>query len=148
MRQGSAGRILLRGPKASSDTGAIDPHKMPSRLTNDGIEDRCRDLLNHRPVIANRLLKRLQMIRKNAILAQENGMRPHAWTLFDVAGVRELTGMAVCFAEGSTGVSGECSSKKSSANIAGSSLDRSGLIEPAPVSEVPVASGTLADSPR
>jgi hypothetical protein len=121
---------------------------MPSRLTNDGIEDRCGDILNHRPVIANKLLERFQMIRQNAILAQEDGMRPHACALFDVASAWGLLETAACLVEGYAVVAGECSAKKSSTNITGSDLGRSDLVDPASVSEVPVASGTLVESPR
>jgi hypothetical protein len=121
---------------------------MPSRLTNDGIEDRCGDILNHRPVIANKLLKRLEMIRQNAILTQENGMRPHACALFDVASAWELPGSAACLAKEYAVIAGECSAKKSSANIAGSDLEKSGLVETAPFSEVPVGTGTLVESRR
>ena len=140
MRQGSTGRIFLGGPEAPSGTGAIDPHKVPSRLTNDGIEDRCGDLLDHRPVIANRLLERLQMIGQNAIFAQENGMRSHACALFDVTDAWGLAGPAIG--------NDECSLKKSSENIDGLGFRRSGPVEPASGSEVPVASGTLIKSPR
>ena len=122
VHQGSTSRIFLGGPEAPSGTCAIDPHKVPSRLTNDGIEDRCGDLLDHCPVIANRLLERLQMIGQNAIFAQENGMRSHACALFDVAGAWELTGTAACLTKGSVVVAGECSAKKSSANIVDSDL--------------------------
>ncbi|WP_058187542.1 hypothetical protein [Terracidiphilus gabretensis] len=87
------------------------------------------------------------MIRQNAIFAQENGMQPHACALFDVAGAWELTEMALRLTEGSTVVAGEHSAKKPSANIDGSELGKSGLVEIAPVSEVPVASGTLVESP-
>jgi hypothetical protein len=88
------------------------------------------------------------MIRQNAILTQENGMRPHACALFDVASAWELPGSAACLAKEYAVIAGECSAKKSSANIAGSDLEKSGLVETAPFSEVPVGTGTLVESRR
>jgi hypothetical protein len=92
--QGSTARILQRSPKASSGAGTVERHKVPSRLTNHRIEDRRRDILHNRPVIADGLLEWSQPIRQDATFAQKNGMQLHACALWGIAGAWGLMELA------------------------------------------------------
>ncbi len=85
-RQRSPGRILFRQPKASSRAGAGHPLEVPAHLANHRIENRRCDLFHKSPVFSNRLPERIQAIRQDALLAQENGMRLHACALLDTVG--------------------------------------------------------------
>ena len=84
-RQSSLGRLFRRQPQASS-RAALHPHKVPARLADHCIENRRRDLFHKRPVVAEVLPERIQTIRKDAPLAQENRMRLHACALLDTVG--------------------------------------------------------------
>lgn len=85
--QRSLGRPFLRQPQASSLAGAVHPQEVPALLANHGVENRCRDLFYARPVFADRLRQGIERFRKNALFAQENGMRFHARALFATLGV-------------------------------------------------------------
>lgn len=72
---------LAGEPKASADAGFLYPHKVPSGLTNHGVEDWREKFLYLRPVFANVFLNRVQAAGQSASLAQENRMPPHACAL-------------------------------------------------------------------
>ena len=80
-------RIFLRPPQAFSLAWAVHQHEVPALLANHGVENRCRDLFYARPVFADRLRQGIERFRKNALFAQENGMRFHARALFATLGV-------------------------------------------------------------
>lgn len=85
-RQSSPGGGFPRHPKALSAAGAVHPQKVPAHLANHGVENRRRDLFHEVPVIAAGLPERIQTVRKDALPAQENGMRLQACALFDGMG--------------------------------------------------------------
>ena len=64
----------------------MHPQEMPARLTYHGVENRRRDFFQKVPVFAAGLTERIQTVRKDTPLAQENGMRFQACALFDIAG--------------------------------------------------------------
>lgn len=90
MRQGSISRTLPGFPKASWGIGLLDPHKVPSRLTDHRIENRRCKVFDHRPVIANEPLEWIQSIWQDAFFTQENGMQLHACALLEAAGTATL----------------------------------------------------------
>jgi hypothetical protein len=61
--------------KSSSEAGALNTDKVPARMPDHRIKDRRPDLFNMRPVIANRLPKRIQILRQDATSAKEYGMQ-------------------------------------------------------------------------
>jgi hypothetical protein len=99
-------------------------------------------------VIANGPLERVQWIRQDAALAQENRVQPHARALFDVAGARGPVEPAALLAAWTADWEDECSARKSFANP-----DALGRNRPGPVGaagsgpEMPVASGRLVGYP-
>jgi hypothetical protein len=80
-------RTFLRQPQAFSGAGTVHPQEVPALLANHCVENRRRDLFYARPVFASRLREGIQRFRKNALFAQENGMRFHARALFATLGV-------------------------------------------------------------
>ncbi len=59
---------------------------MPTRLANHRVENWLEDFFHSHPVIADGGPQRIQTIRQDAILAQENGMKLHACALLEVTG--------------------------------------------------------------
>lgn len=138
-RQRSLDRSFLRGPKARSGAGAVDPHEVPAHLANHGVENRRRDLFHQRPVFANRLRERIHAFRQGALPAQENGVRLHARALFDTMGAFWLLEPVTCSVGATAARDDECSATKSRTKPDGFALIGSGS-EP----EKPVASGWLS----
>jgi len=81
--QCSMGRRILSYPKTSTRRGTQDPHEVPTRLANHGIEDRRRDLFHAHPTVADGLPERIQTLRQDALVAQEDGMRLQACALLE-----------------------------------------------------------------
>jgi hypothetical protein len=117
----------------------IDRHKVPALLADHGVEDRRSDLFYTRPVFANRLRKGIKRFRKNALPAQENGVRPQACALFETVGGCRWMELAAEAAGAGEELGDECSATKSAEN-------RGGLVLVVPGSgpEKPVASGWLS----
>lgn len=141
--QCAVSRILPGYAEASSRTGTLEPHKVPSSLANHGVEDQRGEILDNRPVVSDWLLQRVQPVRQNASFAQKNGMPLHACALLDVIGT----------------ATGPKSDSVTSGRTAGTALPGSGS-DPSvagPISgsvrsdcssEKPVASGWLAGVAR
>ena len=70
--------IVSRHAKSSSGAGSMNTDKVPPRMPDHRIKDRRPDLFNMRPVIANRLPKRIQILRQDATSAKEYGMQLQA----------------------------------------------------------------------
>lgn len=112
-RQGSSGRSLPRHSEAFSGERAVHPQEMPAHLTNHGVENRRRDLFYKVPVFAAGLLERIQTFRKDALPAQENGMRLQACALFDAVGTRRRMEPMTGSAGATAAPDDECSATKS-----------------------------------
>lgn len=82
--QCAVSRVLPAHAEASSRAGTLEPHKVPSSLANHGVEDQGGKILDHRPVVSDWRLERVQPVRQNASSAQKNGMPFHACVLLDV----------------------------------------------------------------
>jgi hypothetical protein len=89
-RQTIPGRRFLGLSKASSRAGTLNPHEVPARMADHGIENRRRNLLYKRPFVAYRFPERIQPIGQDAPLAQENGVAFHACALLDASGASTL----------------------------------------------------------
>jgi hypothetical protein len=72
--------------KTFSGAEVVNRHEVPTLLANHGLEDRSSDFFYPRPVFTDRLRKGIQRLRKNALLAQEDGVRRHAFALFGTVG--------------------------------------------------------------
>jgi hypothetical protein len=79
--------IVSRHAKSSSGAGSMNTDKVPPRMPDHRIKDLRLDLSNMRPVIANRLPKRIQILRQDATSAKEYGMQLHSrqWICLDCA---------------------------------------------------------------
>lgn len=100
--------------------------KVPSSMPDHRIEDRCRDLFNTRPALAERFSERIQIIRKDTTTAQEYGMHFHSRTLLDgkcACGSTEEVGPSMDAMEG---LDDDCTELKSSAKSDGFALIASG----------------------
>lgn len=96
-RQSICSGGFLRMPQASSRAGAVAPGEVPAPLTNHRIEVRRCDLIGKRPVFAAGLPQWIHAIRKDTLVAQEDGMQLHTWALLDTVGgglVEPATGLA------------------------------------------------------
>jgi len=89
-RQTFPGRRFLGRSKTSSRAGTLNPHEVPARMADHGIENRRRNLLYKRPFVAYRFPERIQPIGQDAPLAQENGVAFHACALLDASGASTL----------------------------------------------------------
>jgi hypothetical protein len=70
--QCSVSRCFPRDPDTSSGTGAQNPHEVPTRLADHGIENRRRNFIHAGPMIANGRPQRIQTLWQNAPFAQKN----------------------------------------------------------------------------
>ena len=135
----SMGRLFVRRSHASSATGALDPHEVPTRLADHGIENRCGDLSYKVPVVAYRFHHRLQTTRQDAPAAQKNRMYFHACALLGIAWPTSL--------QESEAITMETASSPFDASFFGDSpTDRpaSGCEFSGSTFERPVASGRIA----
>jgi hypothetical protein len=137
--QGSLDRARLCQPKTFSGAEIVNRHEVPALLANHGLKKRRVDLFYTSPMFTDWLRKGIQRFRKIALLAQENGVRRHAFALFG-------TGGASAWKEPGKGRPGagdelddECSATKSAANSDGVAFITLGS-----ASEKPVASGWLS----
>ena len=62
MKQSAVNGILTSNPKAIVCIRDTDAHKVPTGLTNHGVEDRRIDIRDPQPVITNRLLQRCKSV--------------------------------------------------------------------------------------
>jgi hypothetical protein len=118
----SMGCIVSRYAHSSSGARAMHKDKVPSGTPDHSIEDRRRDLFNMSPTIKKRLAKRIQIIRQDAITAQEYGMQFHSRTLLDGAGVCGLLEEVNLSLDEREALDNECSPMGSSAKSNGSAL--------------------------
>jgi hypothetical protein len=132
------GRIFLIEPVPFSAAGPVHPLEVPSLLANHRIENRRSDLFHQSPAIADRLSKRIQAIRQDAIDAQENRVWPHACALFDTLGTSARKEPGEWLVD-PTMPGAECSVTKSALK-----LDRFALFVSDSAPEKPVASGWLS----
>lgn len=138
MGQSTGCGTLARTPKASADTGVLNPHEVPSGLANHGIEDRRIEIFYQCPVSAYGLQDWVQAIRQFTSLAQIDGVQPHTCALLDA------TGTGTGRKPGSL-ASGAISGVAKAGCRGDSSVSRSGVEFACPDSspEKPVASGWL-----
>lgn len=134
----SMGCIVSRYAQASSGAGAMHTDKVPSGMSDDRIEDRCRDLFNMRPAIAERFSERIQTIGEDATTAQEYRMQFHSRTLLGGASVGGLLEEVKLSLEETEAFDDECSLMGSSATSNGSVL-----IAPGSTGAITCASGWL-----
>ena len=130
--------IVSRYAQAPSGAGAMHTDKVPSGMSDHRIKDRRHDLFNMRPTIAERLPKRIQIIRQDATTAQEYGMQVHSRTLLDGAGVCGLLEEVNLSLDAREALDDECSPMGSSAKSNGSAL-----IAPGSTCAITWASGWL-----
>jgi len=120
--QRSMGCIVSRYTKASPGAGAMHTDKVPSGMSDHRIEDRCPDLFDMRPTLAERFSERIQTIGEDATTAQVYRMQFHSRTLLGGAGVCGLLEEVKLSLDETEAFDDECSSMGSSATSNGSVL--------------------------
>lgn len=90
-RQCPLGRLFLRSPNTSSETGIPHPHEVPARLTDHRVENRREDRFYKRPAVPDGFEERIQAFWQGAPLAEKNGMQLHFGALLDAADARGST---------------------------------------------------------
>lgn len=143
MDQCAISRILPVCAEASSLAGTLEPHKVPSSMANHGVEDQGGKILDHRPVVSDWRLERVQPVRQNASFPQKNGMLLHACALLDVIGTATDPKSDSLTSGRTTGTAMHGSNSDPSVTGAISGSVRSDCS-----SEKPVASGWLAGVAR
>ena len=112
--------------------------EVPSGMSDHRIKGRGRDVVNTRPVITDRLPEGIQIIRQDAITAQEYRMQFHSRTLLGGAGVCGLLEEVKLSLDATEAPDDECFPIGPSATSNGSAL-----IAPGSTGAITCASGWL-----